>query len=752
MTMTDGSEDEPDDPGTAAPTSSTSRPGRTAIARRGSALRRPSAARCSSSAGCGSCRAAPTSRARSRGRSRTRSRGAAARRVVVFAGDTFDLLRDGRPDPDAALAAHPAARGRARARSSTARNAASSCCPGIRDARARVRRACRRRRCSRAAGRVALACVLEIDTGAGVRVVRVEPGHQLDPAAAFGDPRDPNDHPLVVHLERDVLPGLRERRRRRRTSGWRASRTPIPADMGALVASRFTYRRLVPPRGVAHAARCWPCSPCSSRSSRSRARRATSSAHIFRCSPAGLRDRARARRGRVGVRRRAAPRFARFDLVVVAVRSRDNDAPRGVAVGLAAGGGAGLITGHSGRAELTDLGGGAFYANCGTAGRSRRSGRDARRPARRCTPRACAARGSSSRRARSCGRACGTAPATCRSARCSNGSRRASACARAGRRRRSPSTRAPSRGRRPATPPRCGAATRRIGATAIAFAGVVEPRVGGDAAARVTPDRARQFAPIEVPEVAAALVAICGIGLLLLARGVRRGQRHAWLLAQRAAARRASSATSPRASTSKRRSSPCSSSAFLVVHRDDFAAPGEPVVVAARRSASSLVAVAVAIVGGTVGVALRHPRPVAARDRRGGRASDSSAIKIDRAAAQHRPSRVARAARGRRRHRARRSAGCCSGPRSRRATVVVPAAVARAGAVPRRAVRRRLAVVLRAARRQGVVRLPRHARRVPRAQRHRARVARSDRPGRPARRGVGARSASSPTSTAGRSR
>ncbi len=27
--------------------------------------------------------------------------------VIVFAGDTFDMLREGRPDPDAAIAAHP---------------------------------------------------------------------------------------------------------------------------------------------------------------------------------------------------------------------------------------------------------------------------------------------------------------------------------------------------------------------------------------------------------------------------------------------------------------------------------------------------------------------------------------------------------------------------------------------------------------------------------------------------------------------
>ena len=56
-----------------------------------------------------------------------------------------------------------------------------------------------------------------------------------------------------------------------------------------------------------------------------------------------------------------------------------------MAVGLAAAGGAGLITGHSGQAELTDLGGGAFYANCGTAGRVVERVDDARAGCPRCT-------------------------------------------------------------------------------------------------------------------------------------------------------------------------------------------------------------------------------------------------------------------------------------------------------------------------------------------------------------------------------
>src|SRR6185369_1392307 len=209
---------------------------------------------------------------------------------------------------------------------------------------------------------------------------------------------------------------------------------------------------------------------------------------------------------------------------------RDNDAPRGVAVGLAAGGGAGLVTGHSGRAELTDLGGGAFYANCGTAGRSvdrveTRAGMPAVYAARlRCSwveleagselrarlwygardlpERTFLERVASRERMRSCWPPAEVAE--------------------------HPGT---------VTWPSAGDATarrrriRRIGAIAIAFAGFLSL-----ASAVTLPVASRlaaldRFAPIEVPEFATALVAICGIGLLLLARGVRRGQRHAWLLA-----------------------------------------------------------------------------------------------------------------------------------------------------------------------------------------------------------------------------
>ena len=59
---------------------------------------------------------------------------------------------------------------------------------------------------------------------------------------------------------------------------------------------------------------------------------------------------------------------------------RGNDDARGEAVTLASAGGVGLVTAYTRRPELTDLGGGSFYANCGSGGRGGRAGAGARRP------------------------------------------------------------------------------------------------------------------------------------------------------------------------------------------------------------------------------------------------------------------------------------------------------------------------------------------------------------------------------------
>ncbi|WP_433220822.1 phosphatidylglycerol lysyltransferase domain-containing protein [Dactylosporangium sp. CS-047395] len=85
----------------------------------------------------------------------------------------------------------------------------------------------------------ALAADLVLATPAGERVVRVEHGHAFDPANRFTDPRNPLDSPLGQHIVQEVLPEAR--------------RTPLLADIGGLadpnaigryIASRLVYRRL----------------------------------------------------------------------------------------------------------------------------------------------------------------------------------------------------------------------------------------------------------------------------------------------------------------------------------------------------------------------------------------------------------------------------------------------------------------------------------------------------------------------------
>jgi len=71
---------------------------------------------------------------------------------------------------------------------------------------------------------------------------------------------------------------------------------------------------------------------------------------------------------------------------------------------------------------------------------------------------------------------------------------------------------------------------RRVAAAALLLAGII------DLVSAVTPplrdrvDFVRSFFPLAVPEIATALVALAGLALMLLSRGVRKGQRFAWLV------------------------------------------------------------------------------------------------------------------------------------------------------------------------------------------------------------------------------
>ena len=563
------------------------------------------------------------------------------------------------PDPDAALAAHP----RLAAALTTFMAGPERrviVLPGTRDAQLAYDQ--RLADIIESNGwEIALACLLEIDTGCGVSVVRVEPGHRLDPSAAFTNPRDPNDHPLAQHLERDVLPTIAAAGRAG-TSSWLAGvEDAEPAEMGTLVASRFAYRRLFRRAAwltlpvLALLALFFPVVVFTSR-------RIDSVAHVFRILAAGFAiELALVVVALVFVIIQL--RDALGSVVWLGADTRGNDEARGEAVAIAAAGGAGLVTAHTRRAELTDLGNGAFYANCGSAGR---------------VVERVASRG-------------GLPPVYAARLRCSWIELEAGAELHArlwhGVRdlpERTLLERLAMRSRLRAswppvevaehpgtvTWPSAGDATahrrrtRRIAATAIAFVGVLNivsavtlPLAVASAGAESTSRRSKS----RNSRRRSRSVGRCGLAVPRVRECAEdSGTRGCWR-------------------------TPCYSLSvagnvfkgldieeavlallllgFLWVHRDDFTAPANPS--SARRAVgAALIGIMVVLIGGTIGVALAHPDLSIEPDRAGGfrAAGGSSDAEVARPTRRHRCAGAAR-----RDGRDRRSGwvGCCSAPRWR---------------------------------------------------------------------------------------
>ncbi|HLI44720.1 MAG TPA: phosphatidylglycerol lysyltransferase domain-containing protein [Acidimicrobiales bacterium] len=88
---------------------------------------------------------------------------------------------------------------------------------------------------------VALALDVAVETGSGSKTVRVEPGWGYDARSAFDDPTDPHDTPLAHHALTELFPALGSSR-----SGWLdgIDRLQDPAGLPRFVASRLFYRRL----------------------------------------------------------------------------------------------------------------------------------------------------------------------------------------------------------------------------------------------------------------------------------------------------------------------------------------------------------------------------------------------------------------------------------------------------------------------------------------------------------------------------
>jgi len=374
---------------------------------------------------------------------------------------------------------------------------------------------------------VAISAKLQVATAGGSKQVRIEAGWRFDERNAFVDPADQRDTPLGHHAVAEILPALAGAT----TSPWLdgIDRLEDPSGLPRFVASRLTYRRVVRwlwwlllPIAVALLARLpdpW----------------------LF-----GVPGRIEPFSSRLlgyGLTLVAEVVVAGIVLAVVnhrvwhsAGRSllgppahRANDAAREAARPILEDGGVGLVTGHTLQPELTRVGTG-FYANSGACGevveeRASRLGlppvfvhvqqvswveieAGAQVHARLLLARSylrpvtVLERFAAGRLPRS-----GSAPAVVASFPGGVVWPRVSDPARSLRR------------------------VRRLAAAGIALLGltdlvsaVVPPQVRG----RLHP--LLGYIPLGVSEAAGALVALAGVGLIALARGVRRGQRSAWLV------------------------------------------------------------------------------------------------------------------------------------------------------------------------------------------------------------------------------
>ena len=163
--------------------------------------------------------------------------------VVVIAGNLFDS----QIEPAPALADH------SRLVHALAAYAARPgrrviVLPGDRDARLASSAECRCSVATTLGAELALAVELLIDTGAGLRPVRVEPGHRLDALSRFEDPRNSRETPFAQHIREELLPSVRRRQKgvTGAGTGWLAGMEQLddPAAFSRFIASRLVYRRL----------------------------------------------------------------------------------------------------------------------------------------------------------------------------------------------------------------------------------------------------------------------------------------------------------------------------------------------------------------------------------------------------------------------------------------------------------------------------------------------------------------------------
>lgn len=448
--------------------------------------------------------------------------------VVVLAGDVVELLSGGVADPAEVLAAYPVLTAVARDFTSARDGRDLVYLIGNHDGRLAWDEAAAAVVAERLGARLALTADLRLETANGTKLVRVEHGHRFDAANAFVDPRDALDTPIGHHIAADCR--LAETRT---SGGWLAGVAHLnePGELPRMVASRLLYRVVAPWTWVLAlpaVAAWWFAYTWLAVAEGAVVATLVAVAVVVAVSGQRL--------------------WTRFTRSLTPRGYAQNDRAREEALALSAQGYAGLVVGHSHHAELAMLGSG-FYANVGCCATV-----VDRRPTRPGLPGVWGAydqmswlelEGGADVSARLVyGRTDRRGTRLERLACHRSGPTYASSSERPARRRRDrvvegvsdrpsrPSVVASLADTAPWPPPpdavRSVRRARRAGAAAIGTTGVL-----GILSALSPPVGARlsllnELLPVSVPPAAAAVVAVLSLALVLLARGVRHGQRPAW--------------------------------------------------------------------------------------------------------------------------------------------------------------------------------------------------------------------------------
>lgn len=160
--------------------------------------------------------------------------------ILILAGDILELWAIEPPDPAGSLGAHPEFVDAVR-RFSGGQGRRAVYVVGNHDGRVGWDRDAARIIREEMGVELALAVELHGDGG----TVRIEHGHQFDPANAFADPRSARDTPLGQHIVQEVLPTLSGAEQSPR-GGWLDGVESLadPRTFPAFVSSRIFYRRL----------------------------------------------------------------------------------------------------------------------------------------------------------------------------------------------------------------------------------------------------------------------------------------------------------------------------------------------------------------------------------------------------------------------------------------------------------------------------------------------------------------------------